>query len=90
MPDCNLDQISSENFGTFVSKGYIALNDFLPSLIYDQVCKPLVKTLQMLEMEGKFEVRRPRNATTPVTRTDKYFNYSLNVLEGNDELKQLR
>jgi hypothetical protein len=41
-------------------------------------------------MEGKFEVRRPKNAVTPLTRTDKFFNYSLNVLEDNEEMQQLR
>ncbi len=90
MKDCTLKQISSENFGCFVRNGYIALNEFLPTNIYDQVCKPVVKLLNLLEMEGKFDVRRPKNEMTPVTRTDKFFNYSLNVLEDNEEMKNLR
>ena len=38
------------------------------------------KKLNILEMEGKFEVRRPRSqiqaATSPMMATDKFFNYS--------------
>ena len=90
MKDCNLKQISAENFGTFVRNGYIALNDFLAGNAYDQVCKPLIKLLDLLEKEGKFEVRRPKNEMNPVQRTDKFFNYSLNVLEDNEEMKDLR
>jgi len=58
--------------------------------MYDRVVKPLTKRLTLLEMEGKFDVRRPANAVTPVNRTDKFFNYNLNQLEGVEELKYLK
>ena len=41
-------------------------------------------------MEGKFNVRRPVNAVTPVNRTDKYFDYSLNQIEKVEEFKDLK
>lgn len=66
------------------------MKDFLKHGTYDRVVKPLVKRLTLLEMEGKFDVRRPPNAVTPLTRNDKFFNYSLNQLDGVDELKDLK
>lgn len=66
------------------------MKDFLKHGTYDRVVKPLVKRLTLLEMEGKFDVRRPPNAVTPLTRYDKFFNYSLNQLDGVDELKDLK
>lgn len=58
--------------------------------MFERILKPLLKRLNLFEMEGKFDVRRPVNAVTPLTRTDKFFNYSLNQLEGVDELKELK
>ena len=66
------------------------MKDFLKHGSFDRVVKPLIKRLTLLEMEGKFDVRRPVNAVTPVTRTDKFFNYSLNQLEGVEEMKDLK
>jgi hypothetical protein len=68
----------------------VFVKDFLKHGTYDRVVKPLLKRLTLLEMEGKFDVRRPPNAVTPVNRHDKFFNFSLNQLEGVDELKDLK
>jgi hypothetical protein len=66
------------------------VKNFLKNGTYDRVVKPLVKRLTLLEMEGKFDVRRPANAITPVNRHDKFFNFSLSQLEEVDELKDLK
>lgn len=68
----------------------MVVKDFLKDVTYDRVVRPLVKRLSLLEMEGKFDVRRPANAVTPVNRNDKFFNFNLNQLEGVDELKDLK
>ena len=44
----------------------------------------------LLEMEGKFEVRKVKSVGVPLKRKDKYFNFDLSMLEGNEELKNLR
>ena len=44
----------------------------------------------LLEMEGKFQVRKVVSATVPLDRKDKFFNFDLTSLEGNEELKNLR
>ena len=88
--DCNLDQLSTDEFSQFVSQGFVFVKNFLKHGTYDRVVKPLLKRLTLLEMEGKFDVRRPQNAVTPVTRHDKFFDFSLNQLEKEDELKDLR
>ena len=66
------------------------VKNFLKHDTYDRVAKPLLKRLTLLEMEGKFDVRRPPNAMTPVNRHDKFFDFSLNQLEKVEELKDLR
>lgn len=88
--DCNLEQLSSEEFKSFLLQGYVQVKDFLKGYSYEKIVKPLIKKLTMLEMEGKLDVRRPINATTPLNRTDKFFNYNLTQLEGVEELKDLK
>ena len=44
----------------------------------------------LLEMEGKFQVRKVRSIGVPLDRKDKYFDFNLSQLEGNEELKTLR
>jgi len=68
----------------------VFVKNFLKHGTYDRVVKPLLKRLTLLEMEGKFDVRRPPNVVTPLTRHDKFFDYSLSQLEKVDELKDLR
>ena len=41
-------------------------------------------------MESKFGVRRPRHAADVLTRTDKFLDFSLTALEGNEELAALK
>ena len=44
----------------------------------------------LLEMEGKFQVRKVVQPGVPVDRKDNFFNFDLSQLEGNEELKNLR
>ena len=90
MPDCRLDQLTSEQFGAFINDGCISIPKFFDQTTYDSVGKPLIKQLTLFEMEGKFDVRRPISATKPANRSDKFFDYNLSQLEGVDEVKMLR
>ena len=44
----------------------------------------------LLEMEGKLEVRKVTAVGVFLTRKDKFFNFDLASLEGNEEFKNLR
>ena len=44
----------------------------------------------LLEMEGKLDVRKVKSMGHVLSRKDKFFNFDLSMLEGNDEFKNLR
>lgn len=49
-----------------------------------------MKQILLLEMEGKFSIRRPRHAADVLNRVDKYLDFSLAQLEGNEHLAYLK
>ena len=44
----------------------------------------------LLEMEGKFHVRKVHSVSVPLNRSDKFFDVDLTSLEGNAEFKTLK
>ena len=69
--------------------GYCVVDDFLAHGPASQLLKPALNQLLLLEMESKFGVRRPRHSAEVLTRTDKFLDFSLKTLEGNEELAAL-
>ena len=77
MPECRLDQISGPVFGSFVKQGFLVVKDFFEREISESLLRDLYKQFVILEMEGKFQIRRPRYAGQEMTRSDKFMDYSL-------------
>lgn len=48
-----------------------------------------MSNLLLVEMESKFSIRRPRHATDRLTRVDKFLDFNLKQLEGNEHLALL-
>ena len=74
--------------------GYLVKNNFFPKDILKNILTEVEKRLSILEMEGKFDIRRPKSAiqgASPLPETDKYMDYSLINLEKNlDEFEYLK
>ena len=71
-------------------EGFLVDSSFFDKSVVDQLFKPVANLLFLLEMEGKFTIRRPRNPTEKLKRVDKYLEYSLSHLDNNQEMKELR
>ena len=90
MPDCHLDQLDSETFGKFMKEGYVIKDQLFESKVEAQLLGPVFKQMLLLEMEGKFQVRKVTSASVPLNRSDKFFNVDLTSLEGDAEFKTLK
>ena len=90
MPDCNLDQLDIDQFGKLMKTGYLVNDSFFENKVEAQLLAPIFKQMCMLEMEGKFQVRKVHTAGVPLTRNDKFMNVDLTNLEGVDEFRTLR
>ena len=66
------------------------VEDFLGHREASQLLVPLMRQMLLLEMEGKFSIRRPRHATDVLNRVDKYLDFNLAQLEGNEHLALLK
>ena len=81
----NIDQ-----FGKLMKTGYLVNDSFFENKVEAQLLAPIFKQMCMLEMEGKFQVRKVHTAGVPLTRNDKFMNVDLTNLEGVDEFRTLR
>ena len=54
--------------------------NFFEEQLTNQLLTPLVKKLVVLEIEGKFKIRRPKDPTQKLTRLDKFMDMSLATL----------
>ena len=86
MPECNLDQLTGERFTNLMQKGYVVINDFFAYREASQLLRPVMANMFLLEMESKFTIRRPRYAADELTRVDKFLDFNLSQLEGNEDL----
>lgn len=77
MPDCNLDQLSGEAFTKLMQTGFLVVDNFLQNREASQLLGPVLEQLLLLEMEGKFKIRRPRHAAEKLTRVDKFLDFNL-------------
>lgn len=57
--------------------GFVVVDDFLQNREASQLLSPVLEQLFLLEMEGKFKIRRPRHASDKLTRVDKYLDFNL-------------
>jgi len=48
-----------------------------------------MEQLLLLEMENKFSLRRPRHSADVLTRVDKFLDFSISQLQGNQDLALL-
>lgn len=91
MPDCNLDQLSKgDRFSKLMHEGFVVIPDFLENREASQLLGPVMQLLSLLEMESKFGIRRPRHAADILTRVDKFLDFNLQQVEGNQELQHLK
>ena len=81
MPDCNLEQLSGNRFTQLMHNGYAQIDNFFDQSVARQVLGPVMQLVHLLEMEGKFTIRRPRHAADVLTRVDKFLEFSLQQLE---------
>jgi len=77
MPDCDLNQLAGERFINLMRDGYAVINDFLGVREASQLLRPIMDLLLLLEMESKFNIRRPRYAVDVLTRVDKFLDFNL-------------
>lgn len=73
-------------------QGYLSQPEFFERALGDQLLTPLFKQFSVLEMEGKFTIRRPRYAGQQLDRVDKFMDYSIASLmapERANEFKKL-
>lgn len=73
-------------------QGYLSQPEFFERALRDQLLAPLFKQFSVLEMEGKFTIRRPRYAGQQLDRVDKFMDYSIASLmapERANEFKKL-
>lgn len=71
-------------------EGFAVIGNFFDDREARQLLSPAMQLLHLLEMEGKFNIRRPRHAGEVLTRVDKFLDFSLTQLEQVKEFACLR
>jgi hypothetical protein len=81
--------LGSEIVGEYISKGFAMKK----KLIDDKngLLEKTAKRLELMEMEGKFEISRQGIMLEPEKRprNDKVYSYNMNHIEGIEEYKDL-
>ena len=90
MPDCNLDQLKGDRFTRLMHEGYVVIENFFDVREARQLLPPLMDLLLLLEMESKFNIRRPRHSADRLTRVDKHLDFNLEQLESMKEFSVLK
>ena len=61
MKNLRLNQIEASEFGQFMQNGLLVKNNCFKGSAESNMIQMVYKKMEILEMEGKFEVRRPKS-----------------------------